>query len=114
VDLFALTPDTRAYFAGAAVAAAHELGLFAALATGARSADELAGALGVGARRLGRLLDVLALDGVLERDDAAGGPRFARTGAPPPAPCALPGGWGGLAEAIRRDRPRAGVFADAA
>ncbi len=99
MDLFALTPAARGFYAAAACAAAHELGLFARLAA-PRTAAELAAALEVAPRRLGALLDALCLEGVLRRV----GPAFAR-GAVPPAPALPRDGWGRLAEVLRADRP---------
>src|SRR5438552_2574069 len=70
VDVFGI-----AVFAGgellrdAALAAAHELGVFGALAAGSASVDELATTLAIGSRRhrLRALLDVLAAIGALAR-----------------------------------------------
>jgi hypothetical protein len=87
VSLFPLTPDARRYFTGAAVAAARALGL-----DGPADVDGCAARLGIArTHRLRALADVLTLD------DA-----WHATSAPPP-----PGGWGELAEVIRRDRPLA-------
>lgn len=94
--------SARRYFRDCALWAAHELGVYAALeampagwTAGGRAAlaGRLAARLGVGPRRLARLLDVLALEGALQ------------VPAPPrPSPPA-PAGWGLLAQVIRVDRP---------
>ncbi len=85
MGLFPLTPDARRYFVGAAVAAARALGL-----AGADDVDACAARIGVPrAHRLRALADVLTLES-------------AWGAAPAPLP---PGGWGELAEVIRRDRP---------
>jgi hypothetical protein len=103
------------YFHDAAVNAAHELGLFARLARGPASVDELAEAAAVatGRHRLRALLDVLAALGAVVRDaadgdgDGDGRSRFAAAPRVPPPRPLPPGGWGRLAEVIRRDRPLA-------
>ncbi|HTO99663.1 MAG TPA: methyltransferase [Myxococcales bacterium] len=77
----------------AALGAAHELGLFAALPCPAAA---LAERLRVGPRRLGALVRVLLLDGSLVE----------RGGELWPGPALRPGAvWSGMAEAIRTDRP---------
>ncbi len=96
-DVFSSVMEMRPYLRGAAAAAAHDLGLFAALPG---DADAIARALGVAAPRLRALLDVLALEGVLRRE----GGRFVAA-APPAREAVPPGGWGRLAEAIRANRP---------
>lgn len=85
----------------AALAAAHDLGVPAALAT-PRGLDALADALGLGdgRRRLRPLLDVLVALGVLARDDE----RY-RLAQVPPRPAVAAAGWGLLARVIRDDRP---------
>jgi hypothetical protein len=90
----------RGYLRDAASAAAHELGLFAALPCAAAA---LADRLRVRPRRLAALVRALLLEGVLiESEDVL------RPGSIPPRR-SLPGGaWAGLAEAIRSDRPLAG------
>ena len=94
--------DAGAYLRDCARFAAHELGVFAALAQPS-AVGELAATLGVGARRLSALLCVLALDGAVVRQGASW-----RRGEVP----AVPGepvreGWGRIAEVLRRDRPLA-------
>jgi hypothetical protein len=88
----------------AAIAAGHELGVFAALErmTAAASHDELARACDVsaGKHRLRALVDVLAALGAIERR----GDRFA-AGTPPPRREVPQSGWGLLASVIRTDRP---------
>jgi O-methyltransferase len=85
VGLFPLTAEARRYFAGAAAAAARALGL-----RDAGDVEACARRLGIArTHRLRALADVLTLDGAWE------------TPSGPPAP----GGWGELAEVIRRDRP---------
>jgi O-methyltransferase len=87
VGLFSLTPDARRYFVAAAAAAARALGLHG---VGAADVDACAARLGLSrTHRLRALADVLQLEAAW-RD----------------APASLPaGGWGQLAEVIRRDRP---------
>ena len=95
----------------AALAAARSLGVFAALAAGARTPAELAAALSLpDGHRLGALLDVLAALGALARRDG----RFAAADTGPPGAAGAdaeqpipPAGWGLLADVIRRDRPLA-------
>jgi SAM-dependent methyltransferase len=78
-------------------------------------AEGAARALGVAARRLRALLDVLVLDGALARSGAAERPLYVRAPSDiPPRPAPLPpGGWGALADAIRADRPVAAALEDA-
>jgi hypothetical protein len=85
VGLFPLTPEARRYFLGAAVAAARALGL-----AGAADVDACAARLGLTrTHRLRALADVMTLEDAWNAE-----------------PTALPpGGWGELAEVIRRDRP---------
>jgi SAM-dependent methyltransferase len=109
VDVFGAAMQSVGFLRDAAIAAACELGVFAALSRGPASLDELAEAIGVGRgrRRLRALLDVLAAIGVLtcERCERAATPRFATPAAVPPCPVVSAAGWGRLAEVIRRDRP---------
>jgi hypothetical protein len=102
VDVFALTPETRAFFAAAAWRAAEELRLFAALRDSAEargsveardSVEALAARLGVRPRRLRALIGALACEGLLAPD------------ASPPHVPVPDDGWGRLAEVIRSDRP---------
>jgi 3-hydroxy-5-methyl-1-naphthoate 3-O-methyltransferase len=92
-----LGPDTRPYFRAAAVAAAHEIGLFAALPC---PAADLPRRLGVAPHRLAALADVLVLEGALRR----AGDELAAGDVPPHAPLAR-AGWGRLAEVLRGGRP---------
>ena len=94
--------DGRDYLRAAAFAAAHELGVFAALAAPG-SAESLAAALGVAPRRFRALLDVLVLEGALS-PDARG---YAAVRVPERAPPPAREGWGRLAEVIRDDQPLA-------
>jgi O-methyltransferase len=88
VSLFPLTADARRYFTAAAVAAARALGL-----DGPADLDACAARLGIArTHRLRALADLLTLDDAWQAS------------APPSPP---PGGWGELAEVIRRDRPLA-------
>jgi hypothetical protein len=92
----------------AALAAAHELGVFEALAAnGPVPVDALADALGVatGRHRLRALLDVLAAVGAVVCDRST--MRFAAAAAMPPHPVVMRAGWGLLADVIRSDRPLA-------
>lgn len=110
MDVFGLAVSAGGdFFAAAAVAAAHELGVLAALpaadaAGGGRTVDELADALGIagGRRRLGKLCDVLVAMGVCARE----GERFVVVAAPPARPV-IREGWGRLADVVRDDRPLA-------
>ncbi len=97
--------EARPFLLAAAAEAAHELGIFAALAAAPLTPSELAGRLALDARRLRPLLDVLVLEGALSRDD--GGPGEARFAvARAPERQALPReGWGLLADALRSGRP---------
>jgi SAM-dependent methyltransferase len=116
VDVFGEALDAREFLCDAAVAAAHELGVFAALGRIApATCDGLARELAVvaGRRRLRALLDVLVALGAVIRppppaggDDGAGAePSFAAADAAPPCPSVARAGWGLLAEVIRADRP---------
>lgn len=101
MDVFGLAVTAGGEFLrAAAVGAAHELGVFEALAR-AGTVDEVAAALGVGARRLRPLLDVLVADGVLARD----GDRFRVAGEVPARAEVVRAGWGLLADVVRDDRP---------
>ncbi|HEY0993609.1 MAG TPA: methyltransferase [Kofleriaceae bacterium] len=95
------------FFVEAAIAAAHQLGLFRALSSGSMTLDELARAIGVdaGLHRLRALVDVLAATGVLvvERSDAP--PRFRSPVVVPAQPTVTRAGWGLIADVIRRNRP---------
>ncbi len=90
----------REFFRNAAIHAAHELGLFAALAA-PRTVDDAARALAVDARRLRTLADYLIFEGVLaRRGDCCVAEKIApRPAAPPPQ------SWGRLAEVVRAGRP---------
>lgn len=102
MDVFSeVAESARPHLRQAALHAGHALGLFAALAE-PRSAAEVAQALGLSAHRTQALLEVLALEGALER--AAPGTFRCRTVPPRPA-APVPAGWGQLAEVLRRDRP---------
>lgn len=111
MDVFGAALEARAFLCDAALAAAHELGVFDALRRiGSASLDELANEVGVGAgrRRLGALIDVLVALGAIERRliiGAAGSPVFAAAEIVPPCPVVARAGWGLLAEVIRSDRP---------
>jgi hypothetical protein len=85
----------------AAIDAAHELGVFAALRE-PRTVDELADAIGVGSgrRRLRRLVDVLAAFGYVARARD----RFV-VASVPERPAVARAGWGRLSDVIRRDAP---------
>ncbi|HEX5061428.1 MAG TPA: methyltransferase [Kofleriaceae bacterium] len=89
------------FFRDAAVAAAHELGVFAALGQ-PRTVGDVATEIGVGARRLRRLLDVLVSFDVLARIRD----RYAAAHVPE-RPVVPPAGWGVLANVIRSDNPLA-------
>jgi hypothetical protein len=114
VDVFGAALEARGFLCDAAIAGAHDLGVFAALARGPASLDRLAGEIGIvaGRRRyrLRALLDVLAALGAIERaassntEDAAA-PRFMAAAATPACPVVARAGWGVLAEVIRDDRP---------
>jgi len=101
VGVFALGSSV-ALFRDAALAAAHELGWFDALARGAHTVDELAAAAGIasGTHRVRALVDALVAIGVLARD----GEQVA-CGERPPRPEVVREGWGRLAEVMRADRP---------
>jgi hypothetical protein len=92
----------------AAVAAAHELGLFEALP---RPASELADRLQVRPRRLAALVRVLLLDGALVESHGILRPPAVPVPARPPS---TRGAWGRLAGVIRSDRPLATDSAPAA
>jgi hypothetical protein len=85
----------------AAQAAAHELALFSALATPQRPGP-LATALGVGAERLGWLLDLLTAANIVERHGDGVDARYSVERAPPRV-SALGGTL--LATVLRRDAP---------
>ncbi|HET7505148.1 MAG TPA: class I SAM-dependent methyltransferase, partial [Kofleriaceae bacterium] len=135
MDVFGRAMQSRGFLCDAALAAAHELGVFDALAGGPAELGELAAALGVPAgQRLRALLEVLAAVGAIERqpgaDAAAAGlvsgaavgatagarwagaaARFAAGARVPPRPVIAAAGWGLLAEVIRDDRPLAAAGA---
>lgn len=94
-DIFVqVVRDSRSFFRQAAVNAAHELGLFEALADGPRALPSLAEGLSLPPNRLRPLIDVLRFEGAL------------RPGVDPPPRAPLPSeGWGRLADVIRCDRP---------
>ena len=107
MDVFGKAPEAREFLCSAAVAAAHELGAFDALArSGPATLAQIAAAISVRpGHRLRALLDVLAATGALSCDRAADPPRFSLVGAAP-AHAAVPrDGWGRLAEVIRADLP---------
>ncbi len=88
MDVFASAAgDSGAFLRAAAIAAGHDLGLFA-------------GGSAAGGRRLRALVDVLVALGALVRD----GDRLVR-GTVPPRPDIARDGWGLIADVIRRDRP---------
>ncbi|HEY5946517.1 MAG TPA: methyltransferase [Kofleriaceae bacterium] len=93
--------ETGEFLRDAAIAAAHELGVFAALRE-PRTVDELADTFGVaaGRRRLRRLLDVLAASEALVRARD----RYVVLREPERVVVARQG-WGQLADVIRHDRP---------
>ncbi len=102
MDVFSgLIRGSREYLRDAASAAAHRLGVFAAVPCPAAA---LAGRLGVQPRRLAALVRVLLLDGALAEIDGT-----LRAAAVPPFRPVARGGWGDLAEVIRGDRPLAGA-----
>jgi SAM-dependent methyltransferase len=105
--------EPAGYLCDAALAAARELGIFAALAGRALAPAELAAAIGApGGHRLRALLDVLVALGVLARGAggrfsvvAAGGGGGGAGGAGDAGALPIRAGWGLLADVIRRDRP---------
>lgn len=102
-SLFQPTAAMRAYYRGAAARAARELGLFEALAgaPGGMTIGALAARVGAGPRRLGALVDLLCLHGVLRRE----ADRIAVGAESAPSRPESGAGWGALADVIRRDRP---------
>lgn len=107
MDVFGKALEAREFLCSAAVAAAHELGAFEALArSGPATLAQIAAAITVRpGHRLRALLDVLAATGAVSCDRAADPPRFSLAGAAP-AHAAVPrDGWGRLADVIRADRP---------
>jgi SAM-dependent methyltransferase len=111
-DVFgAALGDAGQFLRDAAVAAAHELGVFSAL-SGSRTTsegqtlDELAKELGVakGVRRLRALVELLAGIGMLSRHVCDGAVRFAVAGEPPSKPDVPKDGWGQLADVIRTNK----------
>jgi SAM-dependent methyltransferase len=98
VDVFtAVLRDARPFLRDAAIAAAHDLGLFAALPA---PHDAIAARLGVSPRRLASLVRVLSLEAVLTQE---GG--IVRAPQVPPRKAVPPEGWGRLAQVVRTDRP---------
>jgi hypothetical protein len=99
VDVFGVAVSAAGEFLrGAAVAAAHELGVFDWLRE-PRTGDELAAAIGVHPRRLRRLLDVLvALEHLVRARD-----RYVVVDVPDRAEVAR-AGWGLMADVIRCDK----------
>ena len=104
------------YWPAAALSAAVDLGLFDALAGGARTSEAAAARCGADAEFLGDLLDALAAVGLLVRDDAGYvvAPGVARFLDPSSPACMLDGLrmnldlyplWGRLAETVRTARP---------
>ncbi len=109
MDVFeAVVRDHRGFLYQAALNAAHAVGLFGALAPPA-AVPEVAARLGVGARRLRALADVLVLEGALARTGAA----LVAAGPPPPPAPLPPAGWGLLVDVLRQDRPLALPLDDA-
>ena len=114
MDVFGLAVTAGGDFLrAAAIEAAHDLGVFAALgANGAGGAglgvDAIADRIGLGGgrRRLRPLLDVLAAIGVLARRDDDSGERFVLAGAVPARGEVARAGWGLLADVVRADRPQ--------
>jgi SAM-dependent methyltransferase len=106
MDVFSTVLATsRAFLRQAVINAAHELGVCEALET-PLEADEVASRLGSSRHRLGALLDVMALEGLVDRVEGGPAPRYQALADPLPAAVPLPAsGWGRLAEVIRRDRP---------
>ena len=103
MDVFELTAASRALLRAAAVQAAHRVGVFSALRE-PRSCEEVAALLGISPRRLRPLLDVLALERVIERS----GPAFQAVRVPSLGPAAVPPqGPGRFDEVLRSDRPLA-------
>jgi len=112
VDVFSTVP--RDFLRRAAIAAARELGLFAALPC---APEELAGRLGVAPRRLDKLVTALGHARVLRLDlkiDLNTGTRLvldvepeAQAGAAEPD-AQDAGAWSRIAQAVREDRPVAG------
>jgi hypothetical protein len=106
VDVFGLAVQSGSGFMrDAALAAAHEIGVFHALTDELVSLDALAGALGIsaGRHRLRALLDLLAAFGAIRCERSS--VRFAAAATAPPHPVVMRAGWGLLAEVIRSDRP---------
>ncbi|HSK00076.1 MAG TPA: methyltransferase, partial [Kofleriaceae bacterium] len=106
--------EPSSFLHDAALAAAHDLGLFDALSASPRTPAALAAALGLpDGHRLRALLDVLAALGALARlpGGLAAAPRFAAAAGARSAaggatrPAVVAAGWGLLADVIRRDRP---------
>jgi hypothetical protein len=96
-DLDVFPELTRGSLVEAAIAAAHELGLFAALPCPSAA---LAERLGVRPRRLAALERVLLLEGALAEGDGV-----LRSGRVPARRLPEGGVFGGIADAIRTDRP---------
>ncbi len=90
--------SASAFFVDAAVSAAHDVGLFAALPA---SLSKLSGALGIAPRALRILVDVLKAHGAVAVQD---GRLMART-IPPRPRRTVESGWGRLAEVLRSGRP---------
>jgi SAM-dependent methyltransferase len=109
MDVFGHAVQTGGGFLrDAAIAAAHELGVFDALAArGLSSLDEVAGAIGVaaGSHRLRALLDVLAAIDAMVVERSHGQTRFGAPLVVPSRPAVARAGWGCLPEVIRGDRP---------
>ena len=92
----------RSFFRQAMINTAHTVGLFATLESPC-PLGELAERLGLGWSRLRALVDVLVLEGLLER---RGGQLRLPAAPPPSAPLPLHG-WGRLDEVLLEDRPLA-------
>ena len=102
--------DGGAFLRTAAIAAGHELDVFATLARGDASLGELAARWGLGhdPRRLRALVDVLVALGAIARR----GERLALGAVVPARPTVVRAGWGLMADVIRNDRPLAIEGAD--
>lgn len=102
MDVFSsLMVHARPHFFQEALRAAYQLGLFAALEE-PQAPARLAASLDLSLARLRPLLDVLVLEGALQRAPAG---CLSRAEPPPPPPPGPVAGWGRLAEVLRRDRP---------
>jgi len=102
LDVFAqVVSSARPFFKAACAHAGHTLGIFEACRQPVDAAG-LASALGLAsAHRLQALLDVLVLDGALQRQSG----RYAVLGVPPRPDDVAAAGWGLLAQVILEDVP---------